>query len=94
MYYKLIANQIGYVTEAEAYEHLAKGIVIQAIEDYRKVLHGNTINRYGKLKKDKKELEKFFKSQWFHFLCDWDGVTLMKIIQEQERTNEINESTI
>lgn len=90
MYYKLIANQIGYLTKDEAFEHLAKGIVIQAIEDYRKVLHGNTINRYGKLKKDKKELEKFFASQWFNFLCDWDGVTLMKIIQEQEKTDEIN----
>ena len=82
--YKLIANQIDYVTEEEAYQHLAKGIVIQAIEDYRRVLHGNTINRYGRVERDRGELENFFKSQWCYALCDWDGETILNIIKEQE----------
>ncbi len=74
----------------EAYEHLAKSIVVQAIEDYRRVLHGTPLFRGGNYMKHQKEIERFFKSEWFSMLCDWDGITLMKIIKEQEETDERN----
>lgn len=83
--YKLIANQIDYVTEEEAYQHLAKGIIIQAIEDYRRVLNGETLYNYGRVERDRGELENFFKSQWCYALGDWDGVAIMQIIQKQEK---------
>ena len=35
----MLAKQIDTVPIDEAYEHLAKSIVIQAIEDYRKILN-------------------------------------------------------
>lgn len=86
--YKLIAQQLDYLTEDEAYEHIAKGIVIQAIEDYRNTLRGKSINKHVNVMKDMKELERFFRSEWFTYLCDWDGETLMKIIKEQEEKDE------
>ena len=87
--YKLIANQIDYLTEDEAFNHLAKGIVIQAIEDYRQTLKHNRIKYVSSKKYNRIELEKFFLSDWFQALCDWDGKTLITIIKEQEGvTNE------
>lgn len=87
--YKLIANQIDYLTEDEAFNHLAKGIVIQAIEDYREVLKHNRIKYVSNKRYNQTELEKFFLSDWFQALCDWDGETLITIIKEQEGvTNE------
>lgn len=82
--YKLIAKELDYLTEDEAYEHLAKGIIIQAIEDYRNALNGKSINRHVDVNKDIKELERFFRSQWFTFLCEWNGETLMELIKKQE----------
>lgn len=85
--YKLIATQIRYVSEDEAFDHLAKGIVIQAIEDYRRALHNKHLTQYKKTKNNRKALERFFRSDWFELLCDWDGETLIKTIQEQEGIN-------
>lgn len=68
----------------DAYDHLAKSIVIQAIEDYRRVLHGIPLFRGGNYMKHRKEIERFFRSEWFSMLCDWDGITLMKTVKEQE----------
>ena len=84
MFNKVVAREIDYVTEDEAYEHLAKSIIIQAIEDYRNILNGKSIDRHVNLYKDKKEVERFFLSQWFALLSEWDGETLMKLLQEQE----------
>lgn len=82
--YHIIANQITDVSEDEAYQHLAKSIVIQAIEDYRKVLHNIKIDRYRQIKSDKAEIEHFFRSDWCYILSNWDGETLMNLIKQQE----------
>ena len=68
----------------DAYNHLAKSIVIQAVEDYRQTLHGKPLFRGGNYHRHKKEIERFFQSEWFSMLCDWDGITLMHLIRKQE----------
>ena len=78
------ARDLDIIPIEEAYDHLAKSIVIQAIDDYRKTLHGIPLFRGGNYLKHRKEIERFFKSEWFLMLCDWDGITLMNTIQEQE----------
>ena len=47
-------------------ENLVTGIVTQAAKDYRKVRHLE--NSY-----EKRELEEFFLSTWFHQLTGLDG---------------------
>lgn len=72
----MYARQVDVIPIDEAYEHLAKSIVIQAIEDYRKALH-----------KDPKKLipiEKFFLSDWCYILSGWDGEYLIELLKEQE----------
>ena len=86
--YKFIAQKVDFLTEDEAFEHLAKSIVIQAIEDYRNTLHGKSINRHVDVRKDRAELEIFFKSEWCTFLSEWNGETLIKLIKEQEGVSD------
>lgn len=86
--YKLIASQINEVTRDEALDHLAKSIVIQAIEDYRRVLNGIKINRYKHIKNDQTEIERFFKSDWCYALSNWDGEALITLIKKQEGIEE------
>ena len=78
------ARDLDIIPIEEAYEHLAKSIVIQAIDDYRRVLHNKPLLRGGNYLRDKGKVEKFFRSEWFYALCDWDGPTLMKLIEKQE----------
>lgn len=78
------ARDLDIIPIEEAYEHLAKSIVIQAIDDYRRVLHDKPLLRGGNYLRDKGKIEKFFRSEWFYALSDWDGLTLMKLIKKQE----------
>ena len=78
------ARDLDMIPIEEAYDHLAKSIVIQAIDDYRRVLHNKPLIRGGNYLRDKSNIEKFFLSEWFITLCEWDGPTLMKLIKEQE----------
>ena len=78
------ARDLDIIPIEEAYDHLAKSIVIQAIDDYRRVLHNKPLTRGGNYLRDKGRIEKFFLSEWFIELCDWDGPTLMNIIRKQE----------
>ena len=89
--YKFVAQQYDLLSEDEAYEHLAASIIIQAIEDYRNALNGISINRHVNVGKDRAEIEKFFRSEWFRFLSDLDGKTLIKQLKEQEGVS--NEGT-
>lgn len=75
------------MTIEEAYDHLAKSIVIQAIEDYRKALRKP--NKYKKTINNLKALEKFFLSEWCYHLSGWDGNYIIELIKEQEgKTND------
>ena len=80
----MYAHEITDVTIDEAYEHFAASIVIQAVEDYRKVLHGQKIQRYRVVKNDRDEIEHFFKSEWCYQLLGYSGVRIMNLIREQE----------
>ena len=84
------ARDLDIIPIEEAYDHLAKSIVIQAIDDYRRVLHNKPLLRGGNYLRDKGKIEKFFSSEWFMMLCDWDGVTLMHLIQEQEGVQNVS----
>ena len=85
----MLAKQIDTVPIDEAYEHLAKSIVIQAIEDYRKILNLIRKQQNKIAKRKKKDLEKFFLSDWCYLLSGWDGEELMQIIQEQEGAKNV-----
>ena len=85
---KISARQIDTVTIDEAFDHLAKSIVIQAISDYREVLHNKRIKYLSRAKYNQTELEKFFLSDWCHMLSGYDGQRLINIIKEQEHCND------
>ena len=79
------------------YNRLANAIIAQAAEDYRRVLHNR---RYPPEKEEtgfnETELKTFFHSQWLEFLGDWDGDTIMSIVErrfENECTNTVGENS-
>ena len=80
----MIAKQIEYLTVDEAYEHFAKSIVIQAIEDYRQILRNKRIKYVSSTKWNQTEVEKFFLSDWCYILSGYDGQRLIDTIREQE----------
>ena len=82
------AREIDIIPIEEAYNHLAKSIVIQAITDYREVLNNQRIKKLSKAKYNKAELEKFFRSEWYRLLSDLDGERLISLIKEQENYND------
>ena len=87
----MVIKEITTVTIEEAYEHLAKSIVIQAIEDYRECLTYGYIKHLSKNKYNTKEIEKFFKSDWFYILSGGlNGEHLILILQEQMNDDAIN----
>ena len=52
-------------------ENLVEGIVKQAAKDYRQV-------RDKEKSPEKKELERFFLSKWFHTLTELDGKLVLE----------------
>lgn len=60
------------------YQNLANAIVIKAVDDYKLALEFN-ITRL------QKECEKFFRSEWFTFLCDLDPEHIIRTLQEETR---------
>lgn len=67
----------------DAWQSLAEAIVEQACEDYRRVLKGKRRTREYIL--CRKELEHFFRSDWFETLCSLDGDHLMRRLQNEHR---------
>lgn len=74
---------------SDPYVCLAFGIVENAVDEYREAC---TDRRYeikttGKVshrtKARCKELESFFKSEWFTLLCPYDGKTIMHACQKE-----------
>ena len=68
---------------------LCNAIVLQAVQDYRKVLRGHRIKRHVSVSETKKELKKFFESEWFGALTKINGTYLMQKLEE-EYINESN----
>lgn len=70
--------------EHEAYTGLANAIILQAVKDYRNALKALKKNpKCEDALKDKKEVERFFLSQWFGELTTVDGKMLLRKLQEE-----------
>ena len=67
---------------------LCNAIVFQAVQDYRRALRGEPIHPRVPVSKTKKEVEKFFESEWFTALTKINGTYLMRKLKEEY----INES--
>jgi hypothetical protein len=75
------------------YRELAHAIILQAVDDYRKLLRGNTpVYFVNKITID--EIEEFFKSKWFSILSNIDGELLIeklrKECEDERKDNTIN----
>lgn len=55
------------------YQLLANAIIMQAVKDYRRT----------KNPADRKELENFFRSEWFSFLSNLNGEVLLEQLQKE-----------
>lgn len=82
------AKQIEYITIDEAFDHFAKSIVIQAIDDYREVLRTQRIRYTSHKKYNQTELENFFRSDWCYLLSGYDGEELIELIRKQENYHD------
>ena len=65
----------------ESYEDLANAVIERAVLDCRMVLSG-TEESYGKVLSIK-ELERFFRSQWFGTLTKIDGERIISEIRKE-----------
>ena len=61
----------------DPYKNLALAIVERAVIDYRIAVRSKDYTA-------KRELCKFFTSDWFAFLCDLDGEVLMNSLEAME----------
>ena len=53
------------------YEELANAIILQAVKDYREALRLLSMNPNDKsAKRDQRNIERFFRSEWFSILSD------------------------
>lgn len=76
-----------------AYENLANGIIIVAIQDYNRArinLSKPNINVYKKIQSERtiREVEKFFTSEWFKKLTHIDGEWLLQQVKEGKTKKE------
>ena len=62
------------------YEYLANAVILQAVNDYRK----------AKTSAERKEIEKFFRSEWFTYLTPLDGETLIRKLREELNDSKTN----
>lgn len=75
----------GFVSKyLDPYENLANGIILQAVEDYRKALKKLSKNSRNKdAEAEAASIEQFFRSEWFEMLTDVDGQYLIRRIGEE-----------
>ena len=79
---ELINPEIG-----RAYEKLAAAIVMQAVKDYKQayaILKGARRRSSVKFQYEQvlSDCKRFFRSEWFCQLCEYDGERLMKQCEE------------
>ena len=68
----------------KAYENLANAIVKQAARDYMTALKRLKKNPYDRKKrKEVRELEEFFHSDWYELLTDVDADYLIRKLREK-----------
>ena len=67
-----------------SYEMLANAIVVQAAKDYRAARRKLLKDPYSiNALKTVKEVEVFFRSDWFKVLTPVDGGTILKLLKEE-----------
>lgn len=63
----------------DAYERLANAIILQAVKDYRRTLKRLSKRPHDSdIKKEKVDLEQFFRSDWFSTLTSLDPELLIE----------------
>lgn len=66
------------------YEELANAIILQAVKDYRDALERLRYTLDDKsAKRDQRNIERFFRSEWFSILTDLNGELLLKKLKEE-----------
>lgn len=77
----------------KAYGNLAHAIILQAVQDYRRLLRGKLIPDNITEKVNIKECEDFFLSDWFYTLTNVDGQTIInKLRREYQNECKANSS--
>jgi hypothetical protein len=75
-----------------AYHNLANAIILQAVADYREALRGTSYNPHRSPESIIKEIEKFFRSDYFEYLTKIKGEYLLdrlkKEYQEERKSYE------
>lgn len=72
--------------DGDPYENLANAIVLQAVTDYRTALKKIKANPRNKdAINEALDIEKFFRSGWYHTLTSVDGEFLIRKLQEEIR---------
>jgi len=68
------------------YENLANAIILSAAKDYKKVYKRSLYrNKSKQTEQELKELEAFFRSDWFGVLTTIDGEFIMERIRKECR---------
>jgi hypothetical protein len=68
------------------YQELANGIVLQAVDDYRKALNGEVYSKnFGNVTPEYLivDCERFFRSKYFHLLTKVDGEYLIQKLRRE-----------
>ncbi|MBQ6215227.1 MAG: hypothetical protein IJJ67_07400 [Oscillospiraceae bacterium] len=70
----------------DPYTELSISIILQAVTDYRTLLKSRR-KRYKRKDTEEniKDLEEFFRSDWFKTLTDLDGEMLIKRLKEETK---------
>ena len=71
-----------------AYENLANAIIVQAAEDYRRLLKRAKKNPANREALDEAlQIERFFRSGWYQTLTSVDGECLIRRLQAEIRSS-------
>ena len=76
-----------------AYGRLAAAIVQKAAEDYEEALTGLIRAETRAVRKhsidEKREVERFFRSEWFRGLCDLDSIAVIEALEKKVLDREM-----
>lgn len=73
-----------------AYEELANAIILQAVDDYRRLLRGKPIKLGKHQSVTIKSLDEFFLSDWFYILTKIDGQTIINKLRREYKNECIS----